>query len=134
MEKYKTFKKRIWIPVIIIIVIISIIVFIIYKDFYLSATILIIPLFFLPTISRSKRRDPDLIIIDFLLIIRGMPINKEFDLREYYEFKIEKSILNIENIYGYKMVDEVKKRDLLVRPIYQDSLAKILTKLYSKTL
>jgi len=134
MEKYKTFKKRIWIPVIIIIVIISIIVFIIYKDFYLSATILIIPLFFLPTISRSKRRDPDLIIIDFLLIIRGMPINKEFDLREYYEFKIEKSILNIENIYGYKMVDEVKKRDLLVRPIYQDSLVKILTKLYSKTL
>jgi len=134
MEKYKTFKKRIWIPVIIIIVIISIIVFIIYKDFYLSATILIIPLFFLPTISRSKRRDPDLIIIDSLLIIRGMPINKEFDLREYYEFKIEKSILNIQNIYGYKMVDEVKKRDLLVRPIYQDSLAKILTKLYSKTL
>lgn len=134
MEKYKTFKKRIWIPVIIIIVIISIIVFIIYKDFYLSATILIIPLFFLPTISRSKRRDPDLIIIDSLLIIRGMPINKEFDLREYYEFKIEKSILNIENIYGYKMVDEVKKRDLLVRPIYQDSLVKILTKLYSKTL
>ena len=134
MEKYKTFKKRIWIPVIIIIVIISIIVFIIYKDFYLSATILIIPLFFLPTISRSKRRDPDLIIIDFLLIIRGMPINKEFDLREYYEFKIEKSILNIQNIYGYKMVDEVKKRDLLVRPIYQDSLVKILTKLYSKTL
>ncbi len=134
MEKYKTFKKRIWIPVIIIIVIISIIVFIIYKDFYLSATILIIPLFFLPTISRSKRRDPDLIIIDSLLIIRGMPINKEFDLKEYYEFKIEKSILNIENIYGYKMVDEVKKRDLLVRPIYQDPLVKILTKLYSKTL
>ena len=134
MEKYKTFKKKIWLPIVLILLIISIIVFIIYKDFYLSATVLIIPLFFLPTISRSKRGDPDLIIIDALLIIRGMPINKEFDLNEYYEFKIEKSILNIKNIYGYKIVDEVEKRDLLVRPIYQDSLVEILKKLYSKTL
>ncbi|MCK5388183.1 MAG: hypothetical protein KAJ22_02760 [Candidatus Izimaplasma sp.] len=134
MKRYSTSKKRIWIPFVAILFIAAIVVYISYKDFYLSATVLIIPLFFLPTIIRNRRGDPDLIIIDTKLIIRGIPINKEFDLSEYYEFKIEKSILNIKGIYGYKLIDEITKRDLLVRPIYQDSLEVIMKKFYYKTM
>jgi len=129
MIRYSTSKKRIWIPIVTIIIIISILLFIKYKDFYLSATALILPLFFLPRIMRSKRGDPDLAIIDTKLIIRGLPINKEFELTDYYEFKIEESFLKIKRIYGYKMVDEDLRKDLLVKPVYQDSLQHILDKL-----
>jgi len=130
MRRYATTKKRIWIPSIVIIFIASLVIYFIYKEIYLSLTILIIPLFFLPSITRSKRGDPDLLIKDSLLLIRGIPINKEFNLSSYYEFKIEKSFLNIKGIYGYKVVDEIVKRDLLVRPIYQDSLETIMKKFY----
>jgi len=129
MVRYSTSKKRIWLPIVVIIIIISIIVYIKYQDFYLTATVLIFPFFFLPSIMRSKRGDPDLIIMDTKLIKRGKPINKEFELSEYYDFKIEKSVLKIKRIYGYKMIDEVKKRDLLVNPIYRDSLEEILIKI-----
>jgi|LGVF01.2.fsa_nt_gb hypothetical protein len=130
MRRYSTTRKRIWIPFVSVVITVAIVVFIIYKEIYLSATVLIIPLFFLPSILRSRRGDPDLVIIDTKLVKRGIPINKEFELSEYYEFKIEKSILNIKGIYGYKIVDEIKKRDLLVRGIYQDSLETILKKFY----
>lgn len=130
MKRYETSKKRVWIPFVTVIVIAAIVVYIIYQDFYLSATVLIIPLFFLPSIMRSKRGDPDLVIIDAKLIKRGLPLNKEFDLSEYYEFKIEKSFFKINCIYGYKVVDEMKIRDLIVRPIYQDSLEIIMKKFY----
>ena len=134
MKRYSTSKKRIWIPLITIVFIVSLVVFIIFKEFYLVATVWLIPLFFLPSISRSKRGDPDLIIIDSKLIKRGVPINKEYDLTEYYEFKIEKSIVMIKGLYGYKMVDEIKIRKLILRPIYQDSLETILEKLYYGTM
>ncbi len=130
MRRYSTTKKRIWIPFVAIVFIAALVVYIIYKEIYLSLTILILPLFFLPSIMRSRRGDPDLVIIDSKLVIRGVPINKEFELSEYYEFKIEISILKVKGIYGYKLVDEVKKRELLVRGIYQDSLETILKKLY----
>ena len=130
MTRYSTSKKRIWIPFVAIIFIVSLVMYIIFKDFYLVATVWLIPLFFLPSISRSRRGDPDLVIIDSKLVKRGRPINKEYDLSEYYEFKIEKSILMIKGLYGYKMVDEIKMRKLIVRPIYQDSLETILKKLY----
>lgn len=130
MRRYSTSKKQIWIPVVVMIFIAALVMYILYKEIYLSLTILLVPLFFLPTIMRSRRGDPDLIIKDSLLIIRGIPINKEFDLSEYHEFKIEKSILNIKGIYGYKTVDETLKRDLLVRPKYKDSLEIIIKKFY----
>ena len=130
MKKYETSKKRIWIPFVAIVIIASLVIYIIYREFYLSATVLIIPLFFLPSIMRSRRGDPDLVIIDTKLIKRGLPLNKEFELSEYYEFKIEKSIIGIKGIYGYKIVDEIKIRKLIVRGIYQDSLGAILKKIY----
>ncbi len=134
MKKYETSKKRVWIPFVIIIGIAAVIIYIIYRDFYLVGTVILIPLFFLPSIMRSKRKDPDLVIIDYKLIKRGRPINKEYELSEYYEFKIEGKFSLTSKIYGYKLVDEIKKRDLLVRPIYQDSLETILKRMYSARL
>ena len=131
MKRYSTSKKRIWIPFVVIIVMCAIGIYIIYRDFYLVATILLIPLFFLPSILRSKRGDPDLVIIDSKLIKRGIPLNKEFELSEYYEFKIEKTRLLFKALYGYKLVDEIRIRDLIIRDIYQDSLEEILKKFYS---
>ena len=130
MRRYSTSKKRIWIPFVAIIFIVSLVMYIIFKDFYLVATVWLIPLFFLPSIMRSKRGDPDLVIIDSKLVKRGIPINKEFELSEYYEFKIEKTRIGLKAIYGYKLVDEIKKRELLIRSIYKDSLETILSKFY----
>ncbi len=129
MIRYSTQKKRLWIPMILLIAFMAILIYITYHDFYLSATALLLPLFALPSILRSKRGDPDLAIIDTKLVIRALPINLEYELSEYYEIKIEKNLFQIKRIVGYKMVDETKIKDVLVRPFYQDSLEKILTKL-----
>ena len=130
MRRYSTSKKRIWIPFVAIDLIAALVVYILYQDFYLVATVLLIPLFFLPSITRARRGDPDLVIIDSKLVKRGIPINKEFELSEYYEFKIEKTRIGLKAIYGYKLVDEIKKRELLIRSIYKDSLETILSKFY----
>ena len=131
MRRYETSKKRIWIPLVAIDFIAALVVFILYKDFYLVATVLLIPLFFLPSIMRAKRGDPDLVIIDSKLVKRGLPLNKEIELSEFYDFKIEKTRIGLKAIYGYKLVDEVKIRELIIRAIYQDSLETILKKFYS---
>ncbi len=129
MIRYSTQKKRFWIPMVLLIGFMAILIYITYHDFYLSATALLLPLFALPSILRSKRGDPDLAIIDTKLVIRALPINKEYELSEYYEIKITKNLFGIKRIVGYKIVDEIIISEVLVRPFYQDSLAKILTKL-----
>ncbi len=129
MVRYSITKKGPWIPMTLAVILTGLLIYITYHDLYLAAAALLVPVISLPNFIRSRRGGPDLSIIDHKLVIKALPNNLEYDLSEYYEFKIEKNLFKIKRLVGLKIVDGTEKSDLLVKPIYKDSLETILENL-----